>query len=140
MTRWTLRFLLIVLGFDAGGAVAQNQDLEALRKAVVEFARGQAAKLPGEVEIEVGPLDERLQLSACQSLQTYLPAGTRLWGRSNVGVRCQKPESWSMNSACSGVRAARSVSPGAKLRRISSQKVRTFESGTACSRGGCCRR
>lgn len=96
MTRWTLRFLLIVLGFDAGSAVAQNQDLEALRKAVFEFARGQAAKLPGEVEIEVGPLDERLQLSACQSLQTYLPAGTRLWGRSNVGVRCQKPESWSI--------------------------------------------
>lgn len=96
MMRRTLRCLLIVLGCHAGGAVAQNQDLESLRKTVVEFAHSQATRLPGEVEIEVGPLDERLQLSACQGLQTYLPAGTRLWGRSSVGVRCQKPESWSI--------------------------------------------
>lgn len=96
MMHWALRFLLIVLALHTGGAAAQNQDLEALRKAVVEFARSQAARLPGEVEIEVAPLDERLQLTACQGLQTYLPAGTRLWGRSSVGVRCQKPESWSI--------------------------------------------
>jgi flagella basal body P-ring formation protein FlgA len=96
MTRRTLRFLLIVLGCHAGGTVAQSQDLEALRRAVAEFAHSQAARLPGEVEIEVGPLDERLQLNSCQGLQTYLPAGTRLWGRSSVGVRCQKPESWSI--------------------------------------------
>jgi flagella basal body P-ring formation protein FlgA len=96
MTRWMLRLLVLLAGFQGMGAVAQNQDLEALRKAVVEFARSQTAKLPGEVEIEVGALDERLQLTACQALQAYLPAGARPWGRSNIGVRCQKPESWSI--------------------------------------------
>lgn len=96
MTRWMLRVVLLLVGLDAAVAVAQNQDLEAVRKAVVEFARGQTVNLPGEVEIELGALDERLQLSACQALQTYLPAGTRPWGRSTVGVRCQKPESWSI--------------------------------------------
>jgi flagella basal body P-ring formation protein FlgA len=96
MMRRTLRCLLIVLGCHAGGAIAQNQDLQSLRNTVAEFARSQAARLPGEVEIEVSALDERLQLSACQGLQPYLPAGSRLWGRSSVGVRCQRPESWSI--------------------------------------------
>jgi flagellar basal body P-ring formation protein FlgA len=96
MTRWTSRLLLLIFVCHASGAVAETQDLEALRKAVADFAHGQAAKLPGEVEIEVAPLDERLQLSACPGLQPYLPAGTRLWGRSSIGVRCQKPESWSI--------------------------------------------
>lgn len=96
MTRWMLRLLVLLAGFQGTVAVAQNQDLDLLRKAVVEFARSQTAKLPGEVEIEVGALDERLQLTACQALQPYLPAGSRPWGRSNIGVRCQKPESWSI--------------------------------------------
>ena len=96
MTCWMLRLLVLLAGFQGTVAVAQNQDLDLLRKAVVEFARSQTAKLPGEVEIEVGALDERLQLTACQALQPYLPAGVRPWGRSNIGVRCQKPESWSI--------------------------------------------
>jgi flagellar basal body P-ring formation protein FlgA len=77
-------------------ALAQNQDLEAVRRAAAEFVRGQTANLPGEVIVEAGALDQRLQLHACESLQPYLPAGARLWGRSNVGVRCQRPEGWSI--------------------------------------------
>ena len=96
MTHRTLALLLVVLGLPTGVAAAPSQDLDAVRKAVADFARSQTTKLPGEVEIEVPPLDDRLQLSACRALQTYLPAGTRPWGRSSVGVRCQKPESWSI--------------------------------------------
>ena len=39
-------------------------------------------------QIEVGMLDPRLQLAACQHVQPYLPAQTKLWGRSRIGLRC----------------------------------------------------
>jgi len=38
--------------------------------------------------IEVGQLDRRLQLAPCQQVEPYLPTGTRLWGRTRVGLRC----------------------------------------------------
>jgi flagella basal body P-ring formation protein FlgA len=99
MTRLLIRSLLAYAGglaCAAAPALAQNQDLEAVRHAAEAFARSQTGSLSGEVIIEAGPLDPRLQLAACHSLQTYLPAGARLWGRSNVGVRCQRPENWSV--------------------------------------------
>jgi flagella basal body P-ring formation protein FlgA len=40
------------------------------------------------VEVIVGKLDTRLQLAPCAKVETFLPPGTRLWGRSRVGLRC----------------------------------------------------
>ena len=80
----------------AGSARAQTQDLEAMRQVAETFARAQTRSLHGEVVIEAGTLDSRVRLGACQSLQPYLPAGGKLWGHSNVGVRCQHPETWSI--------------------------------------------
>ncbi len=40
------------------------------------------------VEIEVGQLDPRLRLAPCQRVEPYLPAGTRLWGKARIGLRC----------------------------------------------------
>ncbi len=45
--------------------------------------------LPGRVEVTVGALDERLRLAPCASMVPFLPAGSRLWGRGLIGVRCQ---------------------------------------------------
>ncbi len=45
--------------------------------------------LPGRVEVTVGVLDERLRLAPCTQMAPFLPAGSRLWGRSLIGVRCQ---------------------------------------------------
>jgi flagella basal body P-ring formation protein FlgA len=38
--------------------------------------------------VEPGPLDPRLRLAACGKVETYLPAGSRAWGRTRVGLRC----------------------------------------------------
>lgn len=47
--------------------------------------------------IEVGRLDPRLRLAPCQHVQPYLPQGTRLWGRSRIGLRCvQGPVAWNV--------------------------------------------
>jgi flagellar basal body P-ring formation protein FlgA len=99
MTRHLLRILLacaVSLACAPLLALAQNQDLEAVRRAAEEFARAQTESLSGEIIVAAGPLDQRVQLAACQSLQAYLPPGARLWGRSIVGVRCQRPENWSV--------------------------------------------
>ena len=44
---------------------------------------------PGHrVDVRVGQLDPRLQLQSCARIEPYLPPGTRLWGRTSIGVRC----------------------------------------------------
>lgn len=48
----------------------------------------QDAKLPLRMEVQLGQLDPRLKLAACQRVEPYLPPGTRLWGRTRVGIRC----------------------------------------------------
>ena len=32
----------------------------------------------------------------CESLQPFLPPGAKLWGTANVGLRCLKPENWTV--------------------------------------------
>lgn len=39
-------------------------------------------------EVIMGALDSRLRLAPCQQIEPYLPPGTRLWGRSRIGLRC----------------------------------------------------
>ena len=44
---------------------------------------------PGlRLEVAVGALDTRLKLAPCQQIEPYLPAGTRLWGPTRIGLRC----------------------------------------------------
>jgi flagella basal body P-ring formation protein FlgA len=52
-------------------------------------AQGKATKT-GAVRIEVtlGQLDPRLQLSPCAKIEPYVPAGSRLWGAARIGLRC----------------------------------------------------
>lgn len=52
---------------------------------------------PLRLEAEVGRLDARLQLAPCQHIEPYVPTGSRLWGRTRVGVRCVAgPTPWNV--------------------------------------------
>lgn len=53
---------------------------------------------PGvRVDIQVGQLDSRLRLAPCQRVDAYLPAGTRLWGKTRIGLRCADgPTKWNV--------------------------------------------
>lgn len=42
------------------------------------------------LEIEVGTLDARLKLAPCEQIEPYVPTGTRLWGRTRIGLRCTR--------------------------------------------------
>jgi len=49
------------------------------------------------IEIQVGQLDPRLHLAPCQRVEPYLPAGTRLWGKARIGLKCtQGPTAWNV--------------------------------------------
>ncbi len=48
-------------------------------------------------EVVLGQLDTRLRLAPCQRVEPYLPTGTRLWGRSRIGLRCTDgPVRWNV--------------------------------------------
>ncbi len=53
--------------------------------------------LPLRMEVEVGALDPRLRLAPCERVEPHLPAGTRLWGRARLALRCvQGPTRWNV--------------------------------------------
>lgn len=43
---------------------------------------------PLRMEVVVGALDSRLRLAPCAKVEPYIPTGTRLWGKSRIGLRC----------------------------------------------------
>ncbi|RLJ37262.1 flagellar basal body P-ring formation chaperone FlgA [Acidovorax sp. 106] len=52
------------------------------------LARNQATGATLRMEVSVGALDSRLNLAPCARVEPYLPAGSRLWGRTRLGLRC----------------------------------------------------
>ena len=45
-------------------------------------------ELPLRLEVELGRLDPRLNLAPCARMEPYLPNGSKLWGRTRIGIRC----------------------------------------------------
>jgi len=43
------------------------------------------------MEVSVGALDPRLKLAPCNQVEPYVPVGTRLWGKTRLGLRCLDP-------------------------------------------------
>lgn len=63
---------------------------DGLEKQVRQLALDGAATAPGapRIEVAVGQLDARLRLAPCQHIDVYVPEGTRMWGKSRIGLRC----------------------------------------------------
>jgi flagellar basal body P-ring formation protein FlgA len=40
------------------------------------------------MEVVVGSLDSRLKLAPCSQVEPFVPVGTRLWGKTRLGLRC----------------------------------------------------
>lgn len=82
-------WLGLTLTATAGVAQAPAPGAAAdLEQQVRQFAL-EAGATPGmRLEVLVGALDPRLRLAPCERVEPYLPAGTRLWGRTRIGLRC----------------------------------------------------
>ena len=61
------------------------------------MAKTQSTGLPLRMEVSVGALDSRLRLAPCARVEPYLPTGSRLWGRTRLGLRCvEGPTAWNV--------------------------------------------
>lgn len=81
----------------AQGVPAQSlQPHDTIQRAIAEFLRVQTGSLPGKATYSAGAIDPRLALAACGALEVFSPPGSRLWGNTSVGVRCNAPTPWSI--------------------------------------------
>ncbi|EXI81454.1 MAG: Flagella basal body P-ring formation protein FlgA precursor [Candidatus Accumulibacter appositus] len=85
--------LLILLLAAASGGVGAQASLSA---ALDNYLRIQTQGLPGKVSYHIGHLDQYAQEAACSAYEPFLPQGSRLWGRTTIGVRCLAPEAWTI--------------------------------------------
>lgn len=101
--------LLIGAGLLVGApdvrAQAAEASTDALGALVKDLARSQsstvASPVPGQkpwrVEVVLGQLDPRLKLAPCEKVQPYMPAGVQMWGKTRVGLRCERgPVRWNV--------------------------------------------
>lgn len=59
------------------------------------YVRLQTQGIPGKVLISMGKLDVS-RLPACSAHEAFSPSGSRLSGKTHVGVRCLGPSIWSV--------------------------------------------
>ena len=87
---WGLGALLLSVTAQAQDGAAQ---LSQIGQRFVDAALHQPGadapqSAPLRMEVQMGQLDSRLRLAACARVEPYLPAGSRLWGRTRLGLRC----------------------------------------------------
>lgn len=94
------KYLFILFSFFAQmcqpALAGTVQSHERIRDTIATFVRTQTQALPGKVSYQVKDIDPRISLPACPALEAFLPQGTVLNGNTSVGVRCNKPHSWSI--------------------------------------------
>ena len=102
LSRVTLAAALFTLSTLAGATEfssersSERQNAQVIRDAVKQFLLRESTGLPGTVSVDVGAIDPRLSLPTCAAMETFLPGGTRLWGKVSVAVRCSEPAHWSI--------------------------------------------
>lgn len=90
---WALGIVMLGSNAQAEDGVAQLSQIgqrfvdQALQQGGGETAKA-GNSLPLRMQVKLGQLDSRLRLAACAKVEPYLPAGSRLWGRSRLGLRC----------------------------------------------------
>ena len=92
LSPWRTALAAVALVAVVGGispVLAQPApDLGQVTQRWLDDALQQNPQGPLRMEVSAGALDERLRLAPCARVEPYLPAGSRLWGRSRLGLRC----------------------------------------------------
>lgn len=95
--RCLLLCLALALALSPAPAYAEaRQDLAALRAAAARFMaeRAGAAYPDSQARVEIGALDERLNLSRCTDPVFTPAAGATPWGAGTLKVSCPPPAEW----------------------------------------------
>lgn len=81
----------------APAAATLEQMARAFVEPTLQANAPELADMPLRPEVVMGSLDTRLRLAPCNKVEPHLPAGTRLWGRSRIGLRCvDGPTRWNV--------------------------------------------
>lgn len=87
--------LVSTLGF-ASQALAQTQNNGELLKLGESFLRAQNSKHDGQINVVMGQIDARLNLTACEDPTVFLPKGGKINGKTTLGIRCTSPKPWNI--------------------------------------------
>ena len=89
MFGWVIAFMS-PMGAQAQGADANPEFLSTTQRWLDDAVAAVSTSEPGSLrmEVAVGALDSRLKLAPCAKVEPYLPPGTRLWGKTRLGLRC----------------------------------------------------
>ncbi|NEX62674.1 flagellar basal body P-ring formation chaperone FlgA [Noviherbaspirillum galbum] len=88
--------LMASLAAPTAAQPVARQDLVSLRGVADQFLQSQTAGLPGQASHTLGTIDSRLNLPACPAPEAFLPPGSRLWGKTSIGIRCNAPSNWTI--------------------------------------------
>lgn len=72
--------------------VTQQQDIALIKAAVENFIYRNTTALPGQIIVNIDKIDSYLSLPNCPELEPFIPTGSRLWGKTSVGVRCNNQD------------------------------------------------
>lgn len=76
--------------------VIAKQSLASIKSKITEFLETQTIGYPGKVSVHAGAIDPNLKLAQCPDVQVFMPTGSRAWGKTSVGVRCNAPSVWTI--------------------------------------------
>ena len=86
---------LLPLSFLLLAAPAVASTAEIVADTAERHARQQLQSLPGKVTITISPVDVS-RLPPCSAFEAFTPPGGRLIGRTQIGVRCLGPGSYTI--------------------------------------------
>ena len=120
-----VRIAILLAALCAGSPAANGtppaptwQDMGAITLLAREHALQSVGDAGGRVVLTVTPPDERLRLPACAAPLAEIPEGQRLWGWTQVRVRCPGEGGWSISVRtrvqimAPAIVTRRAVSPG----------------------------
>lgn len=89
-TLWCLGLALVVPSLHAQTAATTPDVMEESQRWLDEAVASMKlqSEFPLRMQVVVGALDSRLRLAPCARVEPYLPPGTRLWGKTRLGLRC----------------------------------------------------
>lgn len=99
-TRLPILFLaawMCVAG-SATTAHADSRQMQAMRQEAAAWLSSQVERTYPDAlsRVEIGPVDSRLRLGACEDYRFLLSPGARLWSGGSLGVKCVAPAHWTL--------------------------------------------
>lgn len=76
--------------------IAEVQRLAQQATLGTPLAPHRGAPSGARVEVELGQLDARLKLAPCAKITPYMPANSRPWGATRLGLRCTDGARWNV--------------------------------------------